>query len=161
MFYKGNNPVTDQYWTDADFADLATAATYHELFVIAERILQRMPDNLTQVCGPISTGGLGSIEANLTVFDKTIKELQATGRLVFDQMYFEVPMQRLKADVSRVAEQNLLDDFYLAIFKTGKISTLYFMPNWESSYGAQWEHRTGEELGLTIEYAPVPPITAS
>ncbi len=152
MFTKGNNPITDSFWTDQNFADLAIADTYHALYVIAADVLSRMPDGLTQVCGAISTGGLGNVTDNLAVFNPTIKRLQAEGRNVFDQMYFEGPMQRIKQLLPKETELNLLDDFYLPIFKSGKITHCYFMKNWDTSYGARWEHQIAEELGIGIEY---------
>ena len=41
------------------------AKDFKELSVIGINILKNLPNKTILVCGPISTGGLGSIEANL------------------------------------------------------------------------------------------------
>ncbi len=53
------------------------------MYIVAERIIGRMPENVAQVCGSIATGGLGSIEANLAAFDAQIKTLQESGVHVY------------------------------------------------------------------------------
>lgn len=144
---------TLQYWTDTDFADLENAQSAKDMFLITERILSRMPRPIVQVCGPIATGGLGSLEANLSAFNEEIQKLQARGLHVFDQMPFEMPMQKLKKDLKPGEyAYSILDDFYLPIFKSGNISTFYFMPNWQTSKGAQWEHNLAKDLGVEIKY---------
>lgn len=45
---------------------------------------------------------------------------------------------------------NILEDFYEPLFMCGKITTLYFIPGWESSRGANWEYKKAEELGIAI-----------
>ncbi len=153
MFYKGNNSVSDTYWTGEDFEASMHAEDCKDLFVIVEKILARMPDGLLQVCGPISTGGFGSVEKNLFRFDEKIKELQAEGRPVFDQMYLEAPIMMLRNKGERQNfHMEILNDLYLPIFKSGKISKVYFLKGWESSQGATWEHNLAKELGFEIEY---------
>lgn len=153
MFTKDNNHTTSQFWTEADWQDLEKATTAQEMYLIAERVLDRMPDGVAQVCGPIATGGLGSLEANLKAFDEEIKKLQATGVSVFDQMPFEMPMQGLKKDLKPGEyAYSILDDFYLPLMKNPKLTTFYFMPNWQTSKGAQWEHNLITELGKEIRY---------
>ncbi len=120
---------------------------------IAFRVLSRMPQPIEQVCGPISTGGRGSLLANLIAFNEVIVELQAQGKHVFDQMPFEQPMQRVKAGLPLDQYPTiLLDEFYLPIFESGLIQKLQFMPEWESSFGARWEHAQAERLGIEIAY---------
>ncbi len=144
---------TLKYWRDTDFVDLENAHTAKEMFLITERIISRMPRPIVQVCGPIATGGLGSLEANLGAFNEEIKKLQSKGLHVFDQMPFEMPMQKLKKDLKPGEyAYSILDDFYLPLFKSGNISALYFMPNWQTSKGAQWEHELAKDLGIEIKY---------
>lgn len=60
-----------EHWTDSERELLETArlrGTFADLAAIALTILPRLPKPVGQVCGPISTGGLGSIEANLVRF---------------------------------------------------------------------------------------------
>ena len=50
-----------------------------DLYIIAQNIISKMPKPFVQVCGPIATGGLGSIEANLNTFNETIKNYKTKG----------------------------------------------------------------------------------
>ena len=144
---------TLEYWTPEDFANLEKAETYKDLHTIAEVIISHMPKPFGQVCGPIATGGLGSIEANLHAFNETIKKLQSEGVEVFDQIPFEEPMQKIKNHLKpgEYAE-GILTDFYQPLFESGNIDAFYFMPNWQTSRGANWEHREAERLGIKIVY---------
>ena len=147
------NPHTEQYWTDEDIEAVKNAKDFKELYIIADKILKVMPQPIVQVCGPIGTGGLGSVESNLEAFDQTIRSLQAKGLNVFDQMPFEWPMQVLKFKLAKdVYPEDILKDFYLPIFESGFISEFHFMPTWETSHGAKWEHGQAEKLGIKIVY---------
>jgi hypothetical protein len=142
--------ITKKYWTEQDRKDLDLCEDASSMYAIASRIIDRMPKPIVEVCGPIASGGLGSLEANLDVFNKTIHELQAQGLSVFDQMPFEYPMQKLKKKLADPMQ--ILNEFYLPIFQSGHISTLYFIKGWESSIGSNWEHDLGKKLGIEIEY---------
>lgn len=145
--------VTKKYWEDKDWSDLDKSESVKDLYVIASRILERMPKNLSQVCGPISTGGKGNIVDNLLEFNKKIIKLQEEGLDVFDQMPFEDPMHRMMLNFSKEEYMhNILTDFYLPIFESGKITELYFLPEWESSHGANWEHEQAKRLEIKIIY---------
>ena len=121
------------------------------MFIIASRVIDRLPKPIVTVCGPIATGGLGSVEKNLHAFNQKIIELQNKGLNVFDQMPFEEPMQEFKKKLQKGEYlESILTDFYLPIFESGMISESYFMPGWESSHGANWEHEQFERLGIKI-----------
>jgi hypothetical protein len=146
--------ITKKYWSEKDWEDLEKAEKVSDLFVIAERILDKIEKPFGQVCGPIGNGGLGSVEANLNAFNETIKKLQKEGHNIFDQMPFEAPMQRFKkmaVDQQKIYD-SIMNDFYGPIFHSGKISRFYFMPNWKTSKGAEWEHEKAKELGIEIIY---------
>ncbi len=129
---------------------LEAAPTIQSLLPIALRILERMPHGVSMVCGPISTGGKGSVEENLALFGVAIETLASRGENIFSQMPFERPIQRMKKTNS-----GLLNTFYLPIFKSGRVRRLCFLPGWESSEGATWEHERGVELGFEIkEFRP-------
>jgi hypothetical protein len=141
------------YWTEEDKIALKAAQFFPDLAGIALRVLARMPKPIAHVCGPISTGGVGSIKGNLAVFDATIDYLIAQGINVFDQVPFEVPVFRIIGAKRGSRENNmLLNQFYLPIFESGHVSKLYFIHGWESSEGANWEHRQAQRLGMEIEY---------
>lgn len=146
--------ITKQYWTKEDWENLEKVESVGDLYIIAQNIISKMPKPFVQVCGPIATGGLGSIEANLNTFNETIKRLQSQGLNVFDQMPFEEPMQKLKKKmVSREEALNIfLTDFYYPIFESGQVSAFYFMPGWQTSFGAKCEHEKIKELGIKIVY---------
>lgn len=153
MFTKDNNHITSQFWTEEDWQDLHTANTAKDMYAVAERVVSRMPEPIGQVCGPIASGGLGSLEANLQAFNETIKKLQAEGAHLFDQMPFEIPMQGLKKDLKPGEyAYSILDDFYLPLMQNEKITTFYFMPNWQTSTGARWEHDLVTKMGKEIKY---------
>ncbi len=148
-----DNQHTAQYWKEEDFEGVKQAKDFKELYVIAEKILKIMPHPIVQVCGPIGTGGLGNVEDNLKAFDKTIRYLQAKGLNVFDQMPFEWPMQVMKFNLLEgVYPESILTDFYMPIFESGLVSEFYFMPNWQTSRGAKWEHEEAKRLGIKINY---------
>jgi len=141
------------YWEKEDFEKLETAPTYADLFLIAKDVLERMPQPVGQVCGPISTGGAGSVEKNLKRFDDTIADLQQQGMEIFNQVPFEIPIQRFNSlRGSNTYDDRLLNDFYLPIFESRLVQKLYFLSDWESSVGAKWEHEQALRLGLEIEY---------
>jgi len=143
------------HWKSSHLKSLDKADNFVELREIAIEVLNTMPQPIGQVCGPISTGGLGSIKENLKIIDKSIIKLNNQQKNIFNYMPFEIPMQKLKlkTNLSREeANQKLLDDFYLPIFKSGFIKTFYFLPGWESSHGAKWEHEKAKEFGRDIVY---------
>ncbi len=147
------NNHTRQYWTEKDLIELEQTEDMPQMLAIGLRVLKRMPQPVGQVCGPISTGGRGSILANLIAFNEAIVFLQAEGKHVFDQMPFEQPMGRVKAQVPDGEYATmLLTDFYQPLFETGLIKIFYFLPDWESSVGACWEHNQALKLGIEIVY---------
>ncbi len=146
--------ITKKYWTKEDWENLEKVELVGDLYIIAQSIIFRMPKPFVQVCGPIATGGLNSIKANLNAFNETIKKLQSQGLNIFDQMPFEEPMQKLKKKIISEGEavNSILTDFYYPIFKSGLISAFYFMPGWQTSFGAKCEHKKAKELGIKIVY---------
>jgi hypothetical protein len=145
--------TTKKYWTKEDWENLEKVESVGDLYIIAQNIISKMPKPFVQVCGPIATGGLGSIEANLNAFNETIKKLQKQVLNVFDQMPFEIPMQKLKKKFSlEKINKDIRNKFYLPIFESGLISAFYFLSGWESSIGSKWEHEKVKELGIKIVY---------
>jgi len=142
----------NDYWTNEDIKNLEQAQTFSALSAIALDVLKKMPQPVAQVCGPISTGGTGSMEQNLAVLNQTIKTTQAQGKIVFDQVPFQLAMHRIKRLIGAQSNVALLDGFYLPLFESGLIKTLYFLPNWQTSQGATWEHEQAKRLGLEIVY---------
>ncbi|HEY4493806.1 MAG TPA: hypothetical protein VJB98_04315 [Candidatus Paceibacterota bacterium] len=145
--------MAKNHWKDEEIDILDRITTCREMFTVAQKVIDRMPRPISQVCGPISTGGVGSIAGNLARMAEAIEYLEQEGRVVFNQLPFEVPMVKMiKARKEPGYVMEILNDFYLPIFESGHISTLHFLPDWQSSVGASWEHDQARRLGLEIEY---------
>lgn len=142
-----------KYWTEADVQELEKVKTYHEMALIAMRILERIPGSKTQICGPISTGGKGSKEENMKEFNKAIFFFHQQGENVFDQVPFQEAMTRLSREVNSY-DTRVLTDFYLPLFESGKVTTFIFLPGWRSSKGARWENEQIKKIGYKIIYLP-------
>jgi hypothetical protein len=132
---------------------------FAELLAVALRELKKFTGGSEIVCGPISTGGRGSIEENLKVFTCMIAALRFKERDVFDQMPYEGQIfnfrQRwIKEDSRREGTYytEILSEFYLPLFTSGLIRAAWFLPGWQSSDGASWEHDRLTEFGVEIYY---------
>ena len=149
--------MKSKYWKEEDLIDVEKATKYKDLSVVALRVLSRMPQPTVEVCGPISSGGAGSIEKNLERFDLAIKSLQKKGIKVFNLMPFETSMHAIR-DIRRKDKKfvdydyALLEDFYLSVFESGYIKKFYMLPDWQSSTGATWEHEQAKRLGIETVY---------
>lgn len=141
-----------KYWTPADQEKLELARTYADLYLVAEGILKRMHQPVGQICGPISTGGSGSRAENLARLESVIIGLQEHGLELFDQIPFQVQMEKIGTQNTKADELELLESFYLPMFENKLVQTLYFLPGWESSYGARWEYEQGKRLGMHMVY---------
>lgn len=139
-------------WTIEDRDTLKRAKKYPELSEVALRILRRMPQPIGQVCGPITSGGVGKIDGNLAIFRATVERLIAHGKNIFDQLPFEPHLFRIRESEYHNGELQLLEEFYGPIFGSGLVTTLYFIQGWESSFGASWEHNEAKRLKIKIIY---------
>lgn len=142
----------ESYCTPEDYRDIAQTTTFEELGAIALRVLHRMPTSIGIVSGPISTGGTGDKQKNLKIFSATIQRLVSQGLILYDQMPFEDAMARIGKTAYFQGPLQLLEKFYLPLFESGRITTMYFMPTWHTSHGAQWEHAQAERLGIHKVY---------
>jgi len=140
------------YWTPFNVFDLKYAKTFEDLFDVAHSVLLRMPQPISMVCGPITSGGLGTREENLEVFKKTINNLSKKKIIVFSQMPFEEPMWKIQTTPYYKGGCHTLEGFYLPVFESGLIKRLYFIRGWESSLGATWEHAQAKRLRIEIVY---------
>ncbi len=142
----------EQYFTEDDYAAMDRAKTFGELVVIAKAVLMRIPKPVVMVCGPMTSGGTKNIELNFKIFAVYINFLRENGFNVFTQLPFEKAMWRIMETPEYRDGDQLLEEFYGEIFKSGLIEELHFIPNWETSHGATWEHKKAEELGIKIIY---------
>jgi len=130
---------------------LHQSKSFDDLLKVAMMILTTTHESLAMVSGPISTGGKGSIEANILAMQVYIQKLERSGENIFDQTPFEEPMQRIKNTAVKY-DYDLLNQFYLPIFESGHIKKMFFMHDWQSSTGANWEHEQMIRLGIEKVY---------
>lgn len=138
-----------------ELAFIKTMPPYTQMAHVAMASLLRLPEDVLrlEICGPISSGGKGSIEANLSEFHDVITAFDDLGYAVFDQMPYEHIIQEMKAkDTETIGIDNakikLLEEFYRPIFASKAINTFVFMPDWHSSHGARWENERGKEYSI-------------
>ncbi len=144
----------EQIWTPDLRAAMTAAGTFVEMRTVALEILPRHAQPLGMLCGPISSGGEGTIDLNLAIFNRAIPLLRAEGRILFNQIPFEPQMHRIiGADNGYyLGPEQLLEEFYLPIFESGFLRFLIFLPTWPTSVGATWEHSQAERLGIPKVY---------
>jgi len=140
-----------------DLEAIKRAQDYKELLEIALLILNRIKitcsgQPIAMVCGPISNGGTGSRKINLQIFGRAIERLALNGLLIFSQMPFEDDMERIYKSKPELQGLRLLEEFYLPIFESGDIKLLCFLPGWQRSIGANWEHEQAKRLKIPIIY---------
>ena len=147
--------VSMKYWSENLLDYVFSANSYKELGGIALDFVESMPRPVEQVLGPITSGGYGSIKKNLYVLESAIRELMDRGRIIFNQLPFESPLMRIRAEnlsYGRETQDDLLNQFYLPIFKSGLITKVHFIYGWRSSYDSIWEHEKAKKLGIEINY---------
>ncbi len=151
------NSIFNGFWTESDRQRLAIATNFQELADIAvTSILPRMAlvgRPIVEVCGPITTGGLGCKWKNLRRFRQAILFLTEKGNLVFDPVLFEERIGHLANDHHRrgVYCEEILTVFYAQVFESGYISQAKFLPGWQSSHGATFERVKLTSLSIPIE----------
>lgn len=147
--------------SEEDSATLLQVGTFEDLAKIAISALGRMKEaghEIVQICGPFTTGGLGSPELNGQRFDEARKAAEARNYVVFDQMPFEDAIKRIVASYNLPQGEycdDVLDVFYRTIFKSGHLSKFLFIPGWESSKGCRWERNEAQSLGIPCEDIPL------
>ena len=132
--------------------ECAAARSFSELAEVAIRELRKFPAGCEIVCGPISTGGRGSLEANFRVFEASVARLLRESRPIFSQIPYEERIvylrnQWLAEDPAREGQycMPILTELYLPLIKRRIIKRAWFIPGWQSSFGTKWER---EQLTL-------------
>lgn len=138
-----------RYWTPQHIAALGKPVRQHEILPhlrgIALEVIRRMPPRIHFVCGPISTGGVGSVSGNMAVFKGVIEHLSRTEHLnLFSQMPFEEGLfayhRQWQRDRPGTYPEPILTEFYDELFATGRFERFHFIHGYRSSHGARWEH---------------------
>jgi len=139
------------FWLEEEKASLDSTETFHDMLSIALKVLGRMPDPIVELCGPMSTGGAGTLEANMRRYKAAVQVLHEEGFNVFDPTPFQKAMIRISGHMENgVYNMDILHIFYHGVFNSGYIKTAYFLPDWESSKGATWERGQLESLNVEI-----------
>ena len=66
----------EKYWTVAEIMELERVNEFNELAQIGLIVLDRMSKEgktIVQICGPMSTGGLGSLKKNMDYFQYAVR----------------------------------------------------------------------------------------
>jgi hypothetical protein len=151
-----------KHWTGEDQLALEIAQTHSlsEITEIALRVINRFAGDVEMVSGPISTGGVGSVQGNLAVFGRAIEILtEEKRRRIFSQMPFERTMGEfakywLPKEPNATYCWPILLEFYGAVFASGRVTKMNFIYGWQSSFGASWEYTRCQDHGIEIEYLP-------
>lgn len=100
------------------------------------------------VCGPVSTGGKGSVHENIPIFNRSIATLKDEyGRPIFSQIFLEEHIRYLYDDWKKDPKNTgycmpILEEVYYPIFKTRRLRGAFFIPGWQGSFGTSWEYKT-------------------
>ncbi len=150
--------MKDSFWKSRHIAAAKKVKSFTELAELALAILSQFNDSVVMVSGPISTGGRGSIEKNIEAFAKTKAHLEKRGHLVFSQTPVQETIARLAKEWRKANNKPLnrycrpiLTEFYLPIFKSGRVVKMFFRPDWKSSIGSRWERKKARLLRIEIE----------
>ncbi|PCI30824.1 hypothetical protein COB52_00620 [Candidatus Kaiserbacteria bacterium] len=142
-------------------AALDGASTYDELAKVAlgqmRMLIVAWGQKLDMVCGPISTGGLGTKELNILRFIETIDTLRSHDYPIFSQIPYEEAIWRIQRQIRTSSGDNsydysLLEQFYRPVFSSGLVKRMHFIPGSTMSEGSSWEHGVAMELGIERSY---------
>lgn len=150
--------------------------SYHGVYLHMYCSLKKLREQniekcIVQVCAPISSGGKGSIHANLEFLRVAIKTVNAQkcllfdephgaenpqwtkGVVVFDQNPYEKAIAQIKANRKNAGlwqeyDYAILEECYGPLFFNDLFDLLIFLPGYTSSIGACWEMETAERLGI-------------
>lgn len=136
---------------DNDHASIACAQSFHELLTIGIDLAKRLTPPAIQLSGPMTTGGLGTLESNVEFMRTATQSLIDQGHAVFDILIFHNTIMRLLAMRDDPGyPYDLMEIFFRGMFASGHIHAVYFLPGWESSVGSRWERECVTQLGLAI-----------
>ncbi len=142
-----------EYWTLEDFEALENLKSFSDpilvmksLFSIALRILNRSPQALATVCGPMSSG-TRSVEENIKIFNRTLfrlgQRIPVFNVMPFEPIFHMVHML-VEDDKSLCpngsSSKFFIDHFYSKVYAIKKKWSPHFIGGWENSIGATMEH---------------------
>jgi len=119
----------------------------------SERREKRLQSEIIMICGPMANGGLG-LEANLERFRLAIKRAKKEGFLVFDQLPFQEVLNRTCPQKKNGNNVLILGGFYRPLFESRFFERAFFLPEWQTSFGARWEKSLLQQLRIPVEDVP-------
>lgn len=152
--------MTMRHWLPEDLLRRDQIQSFSDLGQFGVEVLEKAGGSFCQVCGPITTGGVGSFEGNMLIFEKTIRVLISQGYRVFNQLPLQEVIIRLYADWRKQNGNTkeycwpILEEVYAPLFESGYITLGCFIPRWETSDGTKWEHDKLCALGIERLYIP-------
>jgi len=98
------------------------------------------------VCGPISTGGWGSVEENRRIFNAVMAALLQKEEPIFDLRPYEERIAFFRAEWRKTLSLEnarsyywlVLTEFYYPLIHSGEVAEAYFIEGWHESIGADW-----------------------
>lgn len=155
-FFTTEELIQDYGWTEESLERLRTTKQYRDIADIVVPLALSLPQKPIQLCGPISTGGLGDKAKNLEVFAHSIRVLRYEEKApVFNQMPFEECISRIwkkrSIQLNGVYDMAILEDLYVPLFQSGAIREIRLLPGWEESTGTRREVEVCKQLGLPIQ----------
>ena len=151
--------VTCPHWEEVHIERAKTANDFKLLGDLVCEVAAKMPKPLFMVSGPMTTGGLGSYSKNILLFQHAIDEAAQAGIHVFNQTMLEEHLQRLVREWYTCNPDSkycshVLTDVYETLLASGHLQGLYFMPDWNTSYGASWEREAAQRLNVAVQEYP-------
>lgn len=151
---------TTEYFRQEDINAIAKAATFTELFKVAERVLSQMPQEVLGICDPISQHkGVLIKEGIETLFARTTRVLIEDGYVVFDERpffkkFFELKEQWFSENPNKTTCPLIVDEFFMPLLATRKIKALLLLPNWQDMYVPYWEGTHAKDYGIETHVLP-------
>ncbi len=140
------------FYIEEDYRLIDKAKTFETLLVVALRILKRMPQPVTMIFGPTTSGGLSSVTRNLERLNNLIMRMLLKRPRIFSQMPFEERIQEIReARQYFYCDDHLMDIFYRPMLASGYVETLYFIFDWKTSVETSLIRAEGIRLGLKVE----------
>lgn len=119
---------------------------FSKLAIEAIADLKKLPQPVVRLSGPLTTGGFG-YEENAKRFEQAEAVLKRRGLNVFSYEPYE---DRIYVAYDPSMHEDVMTLFHTPILETGLIKEVYFLPRWEESTGAAYEHELCTRLGITV-----------
>lgn len=151
------------HWTAEQLAFLGTIEDLDHLgdFALAQ-IREIRPAPLVMVCGPMTSGGLPTYEANAERFRNVHVQLHCENVTFYNQLPLQAVTKRVTTHHSGGEYcTDILERIFRPLLESDYIYKVIFLPEWERSRGAAREHEIAQAKGLIIEYYPAELLSAA